>query len=117
MAGNSLLRSSTLLPDRTNSGSAPSGDIFEAAARQFAGLLAEALIDALRPILQGAISVPAVKGEEVPAIMSVPEAARFLGVGRNTVYDAVRRGEIPSIRFGRQIRIPRHGLFKQFDLA
>ena len=34
------------------------------------------------------------------------EAANFLGLGRNTVYDAIKRGEIPSIRIGKAIRVP-----------
>jgi excisionase family DNA binding protein len=30
----------------------------------------------------------------------VDEAARILGIGRSAAYEAVRRGEIPSIRLG-----------------
>ncbi|MEX1207457.1 MAG: helix-turn-helix domain-containing protein [Acidimicrobiia bacterium] len=46
---------------------------------------------------------------EVPSLtMTVGEAARFLGIGRNSAYEAVRRNEIPSIRIGRRIVIPRH---------
>lgn len=41
---------------------------------------------------------------------SVEEAARLLGIGRNTAYDAVNRGEIPSIRIGRRLVIPRDAL-------
>ena len=35
------------------------------------------------------------------------EAATKLNVDIKTVYDAVKRGDIPSIRFGRLILIPR----------
>jgi excisionase family DNA binding protein len=38
--------------------------------------------------------------------MSVAEAGRWLGVGRNAAYDAARRGEIPTIRVGRLLRVP-----------
>lgn len=41
---------------------------------------------------------------------TVPAAARLLGVGRNTLYDAVKRGEIPHIRIGRRILIPTSAL-------
>lgn len=34
------------------------------------------------------------------------EAARELGIGRSKTYDLLRRGEIPSIRIGRSVRIP-----------
>ena len=39
--------------------------------------------------------------------MSVPEAARLLGVSRMTAYSAVREGTIPSLRIGRRVLVPR----------
>lgn len=42
--------------------------------------------------------------------MSVPEAGRLLGLSRNSAYDAARRGEIPVLRFGRKLRVPRVAL-------
>jgi excisionase family DNA binding protein len=38
---------------------------------------------------------------------SVEEAARLLGISRNSAYEAVRRGELPTIRLGRRILVPR----------
>ena len=38
--------------------------------------------------------------------MTVEEAAEVLGISRNSAYEAVRRGEIPSLRLGRRILIP-----------
>jgi excisionase family DNA binding protein len=38
--------------------------------------------------------------------LSVPEAGRWLGIGRNAAYEAARRGEIPTIRIGRLLRVP-----------
>ena len=38
--------------------------------------------------------------------ISVEEAGRLLGLGRSAAYDAIRRGDIPSIRMGRRIRVP-----------
>jgi len=38
--------------------------------------------------------------------ISVPEAGECLGVGRNAAYEAAKRGEIPAIRIGRQLRVP-----------
>ena len=37
---------------------------------------------------------------------TVEELAEVLGTGRTATYEAVRRGEIPSIRIGRFYRIP-----------
>jgi len=42
--------------------------------------------------------------------LTVPEAARLLGISRALAYDAVRRGELPSIRVGRRIVISRVAL-------
>ena len=42
-----------------------------------------------------------------PVTMSVPEAGRRLGIGRNSAYDAAARGQIPTIKIGRRILVPR----------
>jgi excisionase family DNA binding protein len=40
-------------------------------------------------------------------VLSVEEAAAALGISRAFAYEAVQRGEIPSIRIGRRILVPR----------
>jgi len=45
-------------------------------------------------------------------VMSVQSVAQALHISRNLVYDAVRRGEIPSIRVGKRYLIPRRALEK-----
>lgn len=42
--------------------------------------------------------------------LTVTEAAQALGIGRTVAYDLIRRGEIPHVRIGRSIRIPRASL-------
>ena len=39
--------------------------------------------------------------------INVEEAGRQLGIGRNQAYEAVRRGEIPSIRIGKRLLVPK----------
>ena len=39
--------------------------------------------------------------------LTVEEAAASLGISRASAYEAVRRGEIPAIRIGRRILVPR----------
>lgn len=39
-------------------------------------------------------------------VMTVAEAGELLGISRNSAYEAVRRGEIPSIRIGRRLVVP-----------
>ena len=38
------------------------------------------------------------------------EAAALLGVGRSTIYELMRSGELPVIHIGRAARIPLHDL-------
>ena len=39
--------------------------------------------------------------------ISVPEAGRiYFGIGRDSSYEAVKRGDIPVIRIGRLLRVP-----------
>ncbi len=40
----------------------------------------------------------------------VEEAAKILGIGRNLAYELVRSGQIPSLRLGRRIVVPK-GVF------
>ena len=42
--------------------------------------------------------------------LTIEEAARALGVGRNAAYDAARRGDLPVIRLGRRLVVPRAAL-------
>lgn len=39
--------------------------------------------------------------------VTVDELAAVLGLGRKLVYQAIQRGEIPVIRIGRRILVPR----------
>lgn len=47
---------------------------------------------------------------EKPLLLTVPEAARLLGISRNLAHDLVAQGRLPHIRLGRRILIPRFGL-------
>ena len=38
--------------------------------------------------------------------ISIVEAGRWLGIGRTLAYAAAQRGEIPTIRIGRVLRVP-----------
>ena len=37
----------------------------------------------------------------------VEEAGRLLGIGRNQAYEAAKRGEIPTIRIGKRLLVPK----------
>ncbi len=38
--------------------------------------------------------------------ISVAECAQLLGIGRNSAYEAIHRGEIPAIRIGKRYIVP-----------
>jgi excisionase family DNA binding protein len=48
--------------------------------------------------------------------MTVEALAELLGSGRTATYDAVRRGEIPSIKVGRKIVIPTAAVRRLLEL-
>jgi hypothetical protein len=42
-----------------------------------------------------------------PKTLTVPEAGRqYFDLGRNASYEAARRGDIPTIKVGRLLRVP-----------
>jgi hypothetical protein len=49
--------------------------------------------------------------------MSVPEAGAMVGLNRNASYSAAERGEIPTIRFGKLLRVPRIAWRKRLEEA
>ena len=42
--------------------------------------------------------------------ITVQEAAKLLGISKNLCYDAVARGQIPAVRVGRRLLVPRLAL-------
>jgi len=50
--------------------------------------------------------------------LSVPEAGRrYFNLSRGGSYEAAKRGEIPTIRIGRLIRVPVRALDRMLDKA
>ena len=43
-------------------------------------------------------------------VLEVPEAGAKLGLGRNASYAAAKRGDIPTIKIGRLLRVPLRAL-------
>ena len=42
--------------------------------------------------------------------LSIDEAAAVLGISRALAYELVRRGELPQLRLGRRVLVPRRAL-------
>ena len=43
-------------------------------------------------------------------LLTVAEAAKLLGIGRNLAYELVTQGRLPHVRLGRRVLIRRCGL-------
>jgi excisionase family DNA binding protein len=53
--------------------------------------------------------------KQSPDVLTVDEAAALLRISRGKAYEAVRTGEVPSVRVGRCIRIPRVALERMLE--
>jgi hypothetical protein len=72
----------------------------------------------LRMVPQNWIKRNAIMSEESVLTLSVPEAGKkYFGLSRNGAYDAAARGEIPTIKIGRLLRVPIRALEAMLDRA
>jgi excisionase family DNA binding protein len=56
--------------------------------------------------------------EDAPLTISVREAGkRYFNLSRNAAYAAAERGEIPTIRIGRLLRVPIRALERMLDVT
>ena len=53
--------------------------------------------------------------DDLPDILQVEDVMEFLHIGRNTMYQLLKTGEFPSIKIGRQYRIPKQYLLSYLD--
>ena len=57
-------------------------------------------------------------GDQMTAkTISVEEAAKILGIGRNSAYEAARNGQLPVIKIGKLLRIPVVALERMLEEA
>ena len=53
-----------------------------------------------------------------PLTLTVPEAGkRYFGMSRNASYDAAKRGDLPTVRIGKLIRVPVRALEAMLERA
>jgi len=50
-------------------------------------------------------------------VLDVPEAGAMLGLSRGGSYDAAARGEIPTMRIGRLLKVPRGAFERMLEEA
>jgi excisionase family DNA binding protein len=63
---------------------------------------------------------PEITGRKPPSaervVYTVPEAGRLLGLSRNGSYEAARRAEIPTLRIGRRLLVPKVLFHRMLEL-
>ena len=47
---------------------------------------------------------------EAPLLLRAEEAAKLLSLGRTTIFQMMASGELPCVRVGRAVRVPRTAL-------
>lgn len=50
------------------------------------------------------------RSDEAAELLRPEDAARLLSIGRSKLYALLAAGELPTIRIGRSVRVPRRGL-------
>ena len=45
-----------------------------------------------------------------PALLTVPEAAKYLGVGRKKIYELIEWGELKAVKLGRAVQVEKNSL-------
>jgi excisionase family DNA binding protein len=55
--------------------------------------------------------------DDLPDILTVDETARLLRISRGLAFAAARRGDIPAVRVGRRLLVPRARLFEWLETA
>jgi excisionase family DNA binding protein len=53
--------------------------------------------------------------KEARLVYTVPEAGTLLGLTKNASYEAAKRGDFPTIRIGKLIRVPKAALHAMID--
>jgi excisionase family DNA binding protein len=57
------------------------------------------------------------KGGEACLTMTVEQAAKALGISRGSAYALAGKGDLPTIRLGRRMLVPRHAVERLVGLV
>ncbi len=56
-----------------------------------------------------------INGDDGRLVYDVPEAGAMLGLTRNASYEAAKRGDIPTMRIGKLLRVPKAAFHKMLE--
>ena len=69
------------------------------------------------PAATPAASAPEALATDQRLTWTVPEAARLLGISKDSAYEAAHRGELPVRVIGRRLLVPRSALLRLLEGA
>jgi len=117
-----------IIPEKKSDDSAEAAQALENGIKIIARMIVKAIMKELSTqekisvetgsnltMLSSRINLPEQGGKSLA--FSASEVAKLLGVSKNTVYEATHKGQIPSIRWGKRILIPRVALTKMLEEA
>ena len=58
-----------------------------------------------------------ISGPKECLVYMVQEAGEMVGLGRNAAYEAARRGDIPTIRIGKLLKVPKAAFHQLLEKA
>ena len=53
--------------------------------------------------------------QAISLVYSVDEVAKMLGLSKYSAYEAAKRGDIPTIRIGKLIKVPKVAFHRMFE--
>jgi excisionase family DNA binding protein len=56
-------------------------------------------------------------GADKRLVYDITEAGQMLGLNRNASYEAAKRGDIPTIRLGKLIKVPKRAFHEMLERA
>jgi excisionase family DNA binding protein len=59
--------------------------------------------------------LPIKESSDLPLLLTVPDLAALLHIGKNNAYEMCHQPGFPVIRLGKQLRIPRDALLRWLD--
>lgn len=65
----------------------------------------------------GGSGLPRLAAKEKRLCITVPEAAEMLGISRNFAYELVKQKQLPVVKFGKRLLIPRIALEKILEIG
>lgn len=62
-------------------------------------------------------SLQSVDWSSLPPVLTAAEAGLILRLSKNSIYEAIRCGQVPAVQIGRRLLVPRDALRRLLDSA